>query len=143
MILEFRVENFLSFREEQVLSFEATAEKGYESEYCVEINKNLKILKLGFIYGLMLLEKQSDKGSSLLNAFILHQKNGKNEPTGCDPFIFDDSCIDKPSRFYLSFFINKTKFIYNVELDEKIVYYENLSFFPVFQVSSHLRENLR
>ena len=37
MLHEFKVKNYLSFKEEQTLSMEATADKTYEDFFCIEI----------------------------------------------------------------------------------------------------------
>ena len=51
MICEFKVKNYLSFKEEQGISFEATSDKTYEDIYCVNVKPNLRLLKLGVLYG--------------------------------------------------------------------------------------------
>ena len=50
MILKFKVKNFLSIREEQILDLTASTDKTYE-EYTVVKIKNVRISKLGVIYG--------------------------------------------------------------------------------------------
>ena len=50
MILQFKVKNFLSIREEQILDLTAATDKTYE-EYAVVKIKNVRISKLGVIYG--------------------------------------------------------------------------------------------
>ena len=131
MILEFKVENYLSFREEQILSFEPSSDKEYESQYCVQVKPGVKVLKLGLIYG----ANASGKTNLLLaleflRKFILNQKKDKTEPTGTIPFQFDDSYSSKPSRFELSFYLNTIKYVYAVVLNEKRVIEENLIYYP-------------
>lgn len=50
MILQFKVKNFLSIREEQTLDFTASADKTYE-DYAVVKIKGVRISKLGVVYG--------------------------------------------------------------------------------------------
>ena len=51
MIESFSVENFLSFRTKQTLSFEASASKDFEEMFCVEVKPGVRLLKLGILYG--------------------------------------------------------------------------------------------
>lgn len=50
MVLQFKVKNFLSIREEQTLDFTASADKTYE-DYAVVKIKGVRISKLGVVYG--------------------------------------------------------------------------------------------
>jgi len=131
MILEFKIENFLSFREEQILSFEPASFKEYEEQYCVEVKEGVQVLKLGLIYGANASGKTNLlKSLDFLRNFVLKQKKDKTEPTGTIPFQFDNSFISKPSKFYLSFYLNEIKYIYSVIIDEKKVIEENLIYYP-------------
>lgn len=131
MIAEFKIENFLSFREEQVLSFEPSSGKEYESQYCAEIKEGVKILKLGVLYGANASGKTNLlKALEFLRKFVLTQKNDKTEPTGIVKFQFDDDYTSKPSKFFLSFFLNQIKYSYSVVLDDNKVLEENLIYYP-------------
>ncbi|RPH33338.1 MAG: ATP-binding protein [Bacteroidales bacterium] len=134
MILEFRVKNYLSFREEQILSFEPSSDKEYESQYCAEVKEGVKVLKLGLIYGANASGKTNLlKALDYLRKFIINQKKDKTESTGIVPFQFDESCINEPSKFQLSFYLNKTKYIYSLVIDGKRVLEENLTYYPGIQ----------
>ena len=134
MILEFRVENYLSFREEQILSFEPSSDKEYESQYCVEVKEGVKVLKLGLVYGANASGKTNLlKSLEFLRRFILQQKKDKTEPTGSIPFQFDELYSNKPSSFELTFFLNQIKYVYSVVLNEKRVLKENLIYYPGIQ----------
>jgi hypothetical protein len=134
MILEFRVKNYLSFREEQILSFEPSSDKDYESQYFVEVKEGVKVLKLGLVYGANASGKTNLlKSLEFLRRFIIHQKKDKTEPTGSVPFQFDDDYITQPSRFELTFYLNQIKYVYTVVLDEKRVIEENLIYYPGIQ----------
>ena len=56
MIISFSVSNFLSIKEEQTLSFEATTESKYDEYFIREAGK-YKLLKMGILYGQMLQER--------------------------------------------------------------------------------------
>ncbi|MEM6264708.1 MAG: AAA family ATPase, partial [Bacteroidota bacterium] len=117
MIHEFAIENVLSFKDEQVISFEASSDKTYE-EYHVVKKGNLRLLKLLLLYG----ANGSGKTNILLalemlKDVILDKKNDKNEPVAVVPFLLDKTSRNKPSTFYLSFFIEQTRFIYSLVTD--------------------------
>lgn len=134
MILEFRVENYLSFAEQQILSFEASSDKEYESQYCIHVKDGVRILKLGLVYGANASGKTNLlKSLEFLRGFILRSKHDKTEPTGSIPFQFDHSYSSKPSRFELSFYLNKVKYVYSVSMTEKRVLEENLIYYPGIQ----------
>ena len=134
MILEFKVENYLSFREEQILSFDPSSDKEYESQYCVQVKEGVKVLKLGLIYGANASGKTNLlKSLEFLRKFILKQKRDKTEPTGVIPFQFDDSYSEKPSRFELAFYLNQIKYVYSVLINNKRVIEENLIYYPGIQ----------
>jgi len=134
MILEFKIENFLSFREEQVLSFEPSSSKEYASQYFAEVKKGVKVLKLGLLYGANASGKTNLlKALDFLRDFVLQQKKDKTESTGISTFQFDDTYNSKPSKFYLSFYLHEVKYVYNLILDNKKVIEENLIYYPGIQ----------
>lgn len=134
MILEFKVENYLSFREEQILSFDPSSDKEYDSQYCAQVKEGVKVLKLGLIYGANASGKTNLlKSLEFLRKFILKQKRDKTEPTGVIPFKFDDSYSEKPSRFELAFYLNQIKYVYTVLLNDERVIEENLIYYPGIQ----------
>lgn len=131
MILEFKVENFLSFRKEQVLSFEPSSDKEYESQYCVDVKDGVKVLKIGLLYGANASGKTNLlKALEFLRKFVLIQRKDKTESTGIINFQFDDDYSSKPSRFYLSFYLNQTKYVYSIILDDKKILEETLIYYP-------------
>ena len=90
MILQFKVKNFLSIREELTLDFTASADKTYE-EYAIVKIKNVRISKLGVIYG-----PNASGKSNILKAlvwlvhFVLLNCPRKGAVgTGLTPFMMD------------------------------------------------------
>jgi AAA15 family ATPase/GTPase len=51
MILELKIKNFLSFKEEVAFSFEATKDNSFEDYQVVEVAPNIRILRLAVVYG--------------------------------------------------------------------------------------------
>jgi len=130
MIAEFKVKNFLSFKDEQILSFKATSDKYLQDYHCIEVNPDEKILRIAMIYG----ANASGKSNLLLSIDFLRKisteiKN-RNEKTGFVPFNFDETKKHEPGFFEISIYINSTKYIYSVTLDENIIYEEKLVYYP-------------
>lgn len=130
MILEFKIQNFLSFKEEAVYSFEATADKTLEDRYVVEVAPGVRILKLGIVYG-----ANASGKSNLISAFefirnfIGNPVKDKTESTGFVPFMFDKS-RNQPGRFELNFYTEGVKHSYILVLDDNNVYEEKLYYYP-------------
>ncbi|MDR1274256.1 MAG: ATP-binding protein, partial [Odoribacteraceae bacterium] len=51
MILELKIKNFLSFKEEVTFSFEATKDRFFEDYQVVEVAPGTRILRLAVVYG--------------------------------------------------------------------------------------------
>ena len=131
MIHELYIKNFLSFKDEYILSFEASADKTFEEQYCYEVKGGLRLLKFGVIYG----PNASGKTNVLnclefLKEFILTHKEIKTHETGFTPFLLDQECIEDPGVLKLSFFIENTRYIYSLEITESIVVSEHLVYYP-------------
>lgn len=68
MIQEIRIKNFLSFRDEVVLNFEATKDKTFEDCQVVSVTPKVRLLRFALIYG-----PNASGKSNLLSAFdFLH-----------------------------------------------------------------------
>lgn len=142
MILELRIKNFLSFREEQILSFEASTDKDYESQYCIEVKEGVKLLKLGIIYGANASGKTNVlKALDFIRDFIINQKKDKSVQTGHIPFLFDEKSEHDSGEFLLSFYINKIKYIYTLVIDKRIVHHEKLVYYPSIQPAIFFERN--
>ena len=131
MIESFSVENFLSFRTKQTLSFEASASKDFEEMFCVEVKPGVRLLKLGVLYGANASGKTNLlKALDFLRSFVLHPKSEKAESTGHIPFLFDDEYEHRPGVFSLVFYVDGIKYLYNMSLGKDTVYDEHLQYYP-------------
>lgn len=131
MILQFKVKNFLSIREVQTLDFTASADKTYE-EYAVIKIKNVRISKVGIIYG-----PNASGKSNILKALvwliyyvILNRPHRSNAGTGLIPFLMDKESRNQPSSFSLIFYIGDIRYEYFIEMDSRKIYKEELYFYP-------------
>lgn len=129
MLLEFKIKNYLSFRDETVFSFEATSDKTLEDYYVKEINGR-RIMKLAMVYGANASGKSNLVAAvEFLRDTIFSIKESRDETTGFIPFQFGEEKY-KPGNFELTFFIDHIKHIYNLKIDNKIIHHEKLIYYP-------------
>ncbi|QZT36931.1 ATP-binding protein [Halosquirtibacter xylanolyticus] len=130
MIQEIKIKNFLSFKEETVFSFEATADKTLEDYYVAEQADGTRLLKMAMIYG-----ANASGKSNLINAFeFLNDFTNsipeeKRSETNFIPFMFDDT-KNHPGEFELIFYANKTRHKYQLIINHNSVINEKLYFYP-------------
>ncbi len=134
MIQEFKIKNYLSFRDEAVLSFETTNDKAIEEPYVVEVAPGVKLLRFGLVYG-----SNASGKSNLISAldfirvFWFKKKEDIDEETDTIPFLLDTDTPDEPSEFELTFYVGETKYRYNLSLTENVVSHESLYYYKTTQ----------
>lgn len=144
MIQELKIKNFLSFKEEVTFSFEATKDTFAEEYQVVEVAEGVRLLRFAMVYG-----ANASGKSNLLEAFdFLHhfwfdKPDDVDEETGVIPFKLDNVTPNKPSSFDLIFYIDRTKYWYQLELDEKQVYFEKLSYYKSVQPTMLFERELK
>lgn len=130
MIHEFSVKNYLSFKEEQTISFEATKDTTYSDIFTVD-NGNMKLLKFAVIYG-----ANASGKTNLLDAidYLRHLQinppSDKSSNTKFVPFLLDDNTPKDNGFFRLSFFIDDIRYVYSIELNDTFVVNEVLKYYP-------------
>lgn len=127
MIQEIRVRNYLSFRDEAVLSFEATDDISLEDVLVVEPRAGTRLLRLALVYG----ANASGKTNLLLAIHYLRNfwfniPKSSDESTRIIPFHLDEDSKDEPSEFQIIFFIGSDRYKYEVSLTKKQIFYERL-----------------
>ena len=131
MILELKVKNFLSFKEEVTFSFEATRDKSFEDYQVVEVAPNTRILRLAIVYGANASGKSNlIEAFEFIRYFWFNNPENKDKSTGVLPFLLDKMTPDEPSEFSLTFYIEGTKYMYSLELNKRIVFAEKLFVYP-------------
>ncbi|MGJ8760225.1 MAG: AAA family ATPase [Polaribacter sp.] len=129
MLINFSVENFRSIKNKVTLSFEASNSNDLEDYFVINAGKDLRLLKLGLIYGANASGKTTLLNSlDFLQELILEPADKKNEIIEFSPFLFDKESKNKNTIFNIEFFQNKVKYIYNLELNKKSVIAEELYF---------------
>lgn len=131
MIQEIKIKNFLSFKDEVKLSFEASSTENFaEDSQVVKINENTRLLRFAIIYGY----NASGKSNLLrvfdfLSQFWFEKQDDVDKKTGIIPFKLDQASPTEHSFFELVFFVDGVKYWYQLELDNTTVYLEKLSFY--------------
>lgn len=134
MIQELKIRNFLSFKDEVTFSFEASNDKFAEESQVVTINENTRLLRFAIVYGY----NASGKSNLLtaldfLSYFWSVKPKDLDSKTRAVPFKLDAVSADKPSGFELVFYVQNTKYWYQLELDQHQVYLEKLSYYKTTQ----------
>jgi len=131
MILELKIKNFLSFKEEVTFSFEATKDKSFEDYQVVEVAPNTRILRLAIVYGANASGKSNlIETFEFIRYFWFNNPENKDKSTGVLPFLLDKTTPDEPSEFSLVFYTEGTKYMYSLELNRRIVISEKLFVYP-------------
>lgn len=130
MIQELKIKNFMSFRDEVTLSFEATKDTTFEDYHVVEVAPGVRLLRFAMVYG----ANASGKSNLLyaldfLQDFIFAKPGDLEESTGAIPFKLDAVTPKEPSEFSLKFYVGNTKYWYELELDQQRVYLERLYYY--------------
>ena len=127
MIADFSVENFYSIRSKQTLSFVPTTDKYLKDTYSVEVKPDVRLLKLGVIYG----SNASGKTKVLqaLNFFVktlLRSPQSKTTKIDVVPFLLDDHSKDAPTRMEMNFYLNGERHYISMVFNEKHILEEKL-----------------
>ena len=143
MIQEIRIKNFLSFRDEVVLNFEATKDNTFEDRQVVSVTPKVRLLRFALIYG-----ANASGKSNLLSAFdflrdfLFGIKTNIDEETGAVPFLLDADTPNEPSEFNVVFYLDEKKYWYQLILDSKKVIKEELYVYNSVQPSLVFSRNL-
>lgn len=144
MIQELKIKNFLSFKDEVRFSFEASNDKFADDSQVVTINDNTRLLRFAVVYGY----NASGKSNLLsvfdfLSFFWSVKRKDLDSETGVFPFKFDHTSANEPSSFELVFYVQNTKYWYQLELDRHQVYLEKLSYYKTTQPIMLFERTLR
>lgn len=134
MIQEIKIKNFLSFKDEVKLSFEASKDNFAEDSQVVQINENTRLLRFAIIYGYNASGKSNLLGVfDFLSQFWTYKPKDVDIKTGVIPFRLDNQSPNEPSCFELIFYVQETRYWYQLQLDERQVYLEKLSYYKTTQ----------
>lgn len=128
MIQEFSVQNFLSIKEKQTISFEASPDKKAINTLTVEVKPNVRLLKMAVIYGANASGK-SNMLFALENVWqrLFYAKSQKDKIINFTPFIQTEN---EPTHLSVTFFALGIKYQYSVSYNEEAVLSELLEYAP-------------
>ena len=127
MVHELRIKNFLSFKEETVISFEASKDKFKEDSLLVTMNDGTRLSRIAIIYG-----ANASGKSNLLGAFEFlfwfwdRLTDNQETSTEVEPFTLDIDTPSQPSEFELKLYVNDKKSVYQLSLNTKAILSEKL-----------------
>ncbi len=134
MVLEIRLQNFFSIKEEVILDLRAA---NIKSEKARALNRNtfsfddINVLKSAAIYGANASGKSNIiKAIRFCNALVFESHN-HNENTIYNflPFKFE-GYVDKPSSYFINFVIEGVEYEYSFELTRRSILKEALYHYP-------------
>ncbi|MFO7789766.1 MAG: ATP-binding protein [Bacteroidales bacterium] len=131
MIQSLKIKNFLSFKDEVEISFDASKDKDLEDYHVVEVAPGVRLLKFLVVYGYNASGKSNlIKAFEFLRRFVFEQRKNKDDNIPFLPFMLDNSSSNLPSSFKLTFFIGSKKYVYELVFNRKEVLEENLFHYP-------------
>jgi AAA15 family ATPase/GTPase len=134
MVLEIRLSNFFSIKDEVVLDFRAANIKSANAK---AVNNNLfkanktNLLKTLVIYGANASGKSNIiKAIRFCQSMVLESHNhNENTVFNFQPFKFD-GFADKPSFYFIRFMLNGTEYEYSFSLTRTAIVTESLHYYP-------------
>ncbi len=130
MLAEFRVTNYKSFKDEQVLSLIASTEESRGSN-SIKIG-NHSILKTAVVYGPNASGKSNlIKAMSCMNKIVCDSAGYKpSDKLPVTPFLFDEETKDHPTAFEATFFIEAIRYQYGFSATKDKIHNEWLLAWP-------------
>ncbi len=131
MIQEFSVQNFLSIRDEQTISFVASKDNSSQEILTCEIKPNLRLLKLVVLYG----ANASGKTNLLLAIeelwrLLFIPKASKEAAIRYLPFKLDGQSQALPTKFSVVFYINSIRYQYSISYNKELILSEKMEYSP-------------
>lgn len=143
MIQEFKVRNYLSFKDEAIFSFEATKDTFAEDYQVVEVAQDVRLLRFGIVYGANASGKSNLLSAlNFLRSFWHNKPDSIEEKTGVIPFMLDNKTPNEPSSFELIFYADEIKYWYQLLIDEHTVLSEKLYYYKSVQPTLLFDRNL-
>ena len=130
MLAEFRVENFKSFKDEQVLSLIVSSDES-KGKNSVEVGGH-SILKTAVVYGANASGKSNlIQAMACMNGIIRNSAGYKpNENLPVVPFLFDEKTKSAPTTFETTFFMEGIRYQYGFSATKEQIHKEWLMAWP-------------
>ncbi len=133
MLVEFKVQNFLSFKELQTLTMVASALKELRETNTFNPCDNMTLLRSAVMYGANASGKSNFvEAISFMKKFIINSSKESQtlENIPVMRFQLSSDTEDKPSLFEITFFHNEIKYRYGFEADQSKIHNEWLFYAP-------------
>lgn len=136
MLLEFRVSNYRSFRDEQTFSMLAYPrhEEGLNTHaFATGVENIPPVLKTAAIYGANASGKSNLlKAIQFMRSFVIQTVTNPSPVLNAafSPFLFDDDSVNKPSSFEISILLNSVRYQYGFSILKGRVLEEYLLAYP-------------
>ncbi|PQQ47018.1 AAA family ATPase [Bacillus thuringiensis] len=132
MLLEFKVKNFLSIKEEVVLSMIPTADQTLKKNLIKSSDKEESLLRTASIYGANASGKTNIlRALDFLRKLIINNTRvQKGEKLAVTPFKLDEEYSNQPSEFEVHFIHDGIKYVYGLVVDSVKVHEEFLIYYP-------------
>jgi len=131
MLVEFSVENYLSFKDKVTFSMLASDDKEHEDTNIITLSDGKRLLKSAVIYGANASGKSNlIKAMGFMSSFVYFSNERKpDELINTENFALDSNCINSPSKFDVIFYKDGKKYAYGLTLTSKDVLEEYLYYF--------------
>lgn len=131
MIVEFKIKNFRSYKEETTFTFEALDENFKNENYTIvelENKERIKLLKSAAIFGANASGKSNIIWAFQALSFLVAQSRNFDARTLIPvytPFMMDETTRNSPTEFSIDFIIQKIRYRYTIHFDY-IIHLEEL-----------------
>ena len=127
MVIELQIKNFLSFKENTIISFEASKDTFKEDSLLITMPDGTRFSRIAIIYGANARGKSNLlKAFEFLFRFWKRKTDDEDLPTRVMPFMLDNVSSSQPSEFELKLYINNKKYVYQLVLTPLAVLSEKL-----------------
>jgi uncharacterized protein len=144
MLIEFRVSNFKSFKDEQVLSMVASSDDSLpDNIFQIEEKSKLRLLRSVVIYGANASGKSKLlEALNLMCSFVIDSVNEQPDATiDVEPFLFDKESASAPSEFEVTFIHNEIRYQYGFSANSKRILKEYLYATPKGRTVPYFQRN--
>lgn len=138
MLIEFRVKNFRSLRDEQVLSLVASKDKALQNTHTLSTSVNAvpSLLRCAVVYGANASGKSNlIKALQYMRDVVVESATAiqPGQPYGVQAFRLDPESAAQPSEFEVTFLLDGVRYQYGFSMNTKRILSEHLLVYKAFK----------
>ena len=138
MLIEFRVKNFRSLRDEQVLSLVASKDKALQNTHTLNTSVNAvpSLLRCAVVYGANASGKSNlIKALQYMRDVVVESATAiqPGQPYGVQAFRLDPESAAQPSEFEVTFLLDGVRYQYGFSMNTKRILSEHLLVYKAFK----------